>query len=230
MSTSSHHRHPACGPALACLAGALLVAATGCQTPQNATVAAPATGMIGQPAAYGSWATPPQGAAYPPTISAPAMPAAPTAPPMPGPATQWQAAAAPPPPPAAAPTNSWSWSQPPTTAPPSIQQYGNQLQAQAGQTQQSITAQTQQYANQMQGQAQQYANQAQQYANQQMQQANAQAQNAMNQYTQQAQQAVTAQMPPTQPTAASTSWNPFTVPAQSLPPARATPTTAVPRY
>jgi len=213
---------------MACLLGGPLLAAVGCQTPQTATVAPPATGMIGQPASYGSWATPPQGAAYPPTVSAP---------PMPGPATQWQAAAPPPQmAPPAAPTNgAWSWSQPSTGAPPSIQQYGNQLQAQAGQTQQGMTAQAQQYANQMQGQAQQYANQAQQYANQQMQQANTQAQGAMNQYTQQMQQAVpqmqqqvTAQMPTAQPT--NTSWNPFATSAQSLPPARATPTTAVPRY
>ncbi len=238
MSTISLQRHPARGSLLACLLGGPLLAAAGCQTPQTATVAPPPTGMIGQPASYGSWATPPQGAAYPPTVSAPPMPVAGTSPPpMPGPATQWQAAAPPPQmAPPAAPTNgAWSWSQPSTGAPPSIQQYGNQLQAQAGQTQQGMTAQAQQYANQMQGQAQQYANQAQQYANQQMQQANTQAQGAMNQYTQQMQQAVpqmqqqvTAQMPTAQPT--NTSWNPFATSAQSLPPARATPTTAVPRY
>jgi len=246
VSTSPRLRHPARGSSLPLLGGLVLAVIAGCQTPQNATVAPPATGMIGQPAAYGSWATPPQGAAYPPTISAPPLPASATAPPpMPGPATQWQAAA--PTMPAAPAGNSWSWSQPSGAAPPSIQQYGNQLQAQAGQAQQSMTAQAQQYANQMQGQAQQYANQmqgqaqqyanqAQQYANQQMQQANAQAQGAINQYGQQLQQAlpqaqqqVTAQMPTAQPTASS-SWNPFTVPAQSLPPARATPTTAVPRY
>ena len=73
-----------------CLATAMLgmlalLFVAGCQTPQTAsTVAPPATGMIGQPAQYGSWATPPQGAAYPPTASTP---------PMPGPATQWQGAA-----------------------------------------------------------------------------------------------------------------------------------------
>lgn len=238
MSTSPCSRHPARSSALASSCGLVLAVVAGCQTPQTATVAPPATGMIGQPAAYGSWATPPQGAAYPPTISAPPMPtAATTPPPMPGPATQWQAAApAMPAAPTAPAGNSWSWSQPSGAAPPSIQQYGNQLQAQAGQMQQGMTAQAQQYANQMQGQAQQYANQAQQYANQQMQQANAQAQGTINQYGQQMQQAlpqaqqqVTAQMPTGQP-ASSASWNPFTVPAQSLPPARATPTTAVPRY
>ena len=235
MSTPSQSRRPSHAPwtAVACL---VAVTTIGCQTPQTATVAPPATGMIGQPAAYGSWATPPQGAAYPPTISAPAMPVGTAPPPMPGPATQWQAAA-----PTAAPTapaaNSWSWSQPSTTAPPSIQQYGNQLQAQAGQTQQNLTAQAQQYANQAQAQPQQLANQAQQYANQQMQQANTQAQAAVNQYGQQMQQAVpqmqqqvTAQMPTYQQPPANTSWNPFATSAQSLPPARATPTTTVPRY
>ena len=66
----------------------------------------------------------------------------------------------------------------------------------------------------------------------------AQAQNAMNQYSQQmqqgvqsAQQQVTAQMPTYQaPPTTNASWNPFATPAQSLPPARATPTTAVPNY
>ncbi|MFM7206903.1 MAG: hypothetical protein ACKO4T_09575 [Planctomycetaceae bacterium] len=223
MSTILAHRHPAHGLAIPTLLG-LAVAAAGCQTPQTATVAPPPTGMIGPPAAYGGWATPSQGAAYPPSISAPQM-AAPAMP-MPGPATQWQAAAPAPAAPAAAPAGStWSWSQPSTAAPPSAQQYANQLQNQA-----------QQYANQMQGQTQQYANQMQQYANQQLQQANTQAQGAMNQYTQQMQQAVpqmqqqvTAQMPTAQP-ATATSWNPFATPAQSLPPARATPTTTVPRY
>jgi 3-deoxy-manno-octulosonate cytidylyltransferase (CMP-KDO synthetase) len=163
-----------------------------------------------------------------------------TAPPMPGPATQWQAAApATAAPPGAPPNgNSWSWSQPSTGAPPSMQQYGNQLQAQANQFQQGMTNQAQQYANQVPQQAQQYANQAQQYANQQMQQANVQAQNAMNQYSQQmqqgvqsAQQQVTAQMPTYQaPPTTNASWNPFATPAQSLPPARATPSTSVPSY
>jgi hypothetical protein len=71
-----------------------------------------------------------------------------------------------------------------------------------------------------------------------VQQANVQAQNAMNQYSQQMQQAVpqmqqqvTAQMPTYQaPPTTNASWNPFATPAQSLPPARATPSTAVPSY
>ena len=240
MSIITHQRHPAHRRFLAGLLGIPLLLAAGCQTPQTGTVAPPATGMIGQPAAYGSWATPPQGAAYPPTVSAPPMQVAGAAPPpMPGPATQWQAAApAVPAAPAAPAGNNWSWSQPSTGAPPSMQQYGNQLQAQANQYQQSMTNQAQQYANQVPQQAQQYANQAQQYANQQMQQANVQAQNAMTQYAQQmqqgvqsAQQQVTAQMPTYQaPPTTNASWNPFATPAQSLPPARATPTTAVPNY
>jgi hypothetical protein len=195
--------------------------ASGCQTPQTATVAPPATGMIGQPAAYGSWATPPQGAAYPPTVSAPPLPQPGAAAPMPGPATQWQSAA-----PAAPAANSWSWSQPqgtaPGAAPPSIQPYGNQAQ---------------QFANQMQAQPQQYANQAQQYVNQQTQQFNNQmqqgmqsAQQQMNNQMQAAQQQVTAQMPTYQQPPTNTSWNPFATSAQSLPPARATPTVTVPRY
>ncbi len=240
MSTILQHRHPG-RASLAAWVGLVLLAASGCQTPQTATVAPPATGMIGQPAQYGSWATPPQGAAYPPTVSAPPMPAPGGAPPpMPGPATQWQAAA--PAPPAAANGNSWSWSQPSSGAPPSMQQYGNQLQAQANQYQQNMTNQAQQYANQMQQQPQQYANQMQQYANQQTQQMSNQLQNTANQYTQglnnqvqqgmqSAQQQVTAQMPTYQPTqATNTTWNPFATPAQSLPPARSTPTTVVPRY
>jgi len=223
VSTFSQHRHPARGM-LAAGVVVIALAATGCQTPQQATVAPPATGMIGQPAAYGSWATPPQGAAYPPTVSAPPMPGTAPSMPTPGPATQWQSAAPPPgTPPAAAPTGStWSWSQPPAGAPPSAQQYANQLQGQTQQYANQMQGQTQQYANQMQAQAQQYANQAQGYANQQVQQ-----------YAPPAvQQQVTAQMPTyTQaPPTTTSAWNPFNVPAQSLPPARATPTTTVPRY
>jgi hypothetical protein len=133
VSIITHQRHPAHKRFLAGLLGIPLLLAAGCQTPQTGTVAPPATGMIGQPAAYGSWATPPQGAAYPPTVSAPPMQVAGAAPPpMPGPATQWQAAApAVPAAPAAPAGNNWSWSQPSTGAPPSMQQYGNQLQAQA---------------------------------------------------------------------------------------------------
>jgi hypothetical protein len=48
---------------------------------------------------------------------------------------------------------------------------------------------------------------------------------------QQVQQQVTAQMPQYQPQAApNTSWNPFATNSSSLPPARATPPTTVPRY
>jgi len=168
------------GPAFAIIA---IIAIAGCQTPQTTTVAPPATGMIGQPAAFGGWATQPQGAAYPPTISAPPMPGAPpaqmqAAAPMPGPATQWQSAS-----PAQAP-NSWSWSQPPATQPPSLQQYGTQLQNSANQAQQNVTAQTQQYANQLQAQPQQWANQSQQALANQQQQYTQQLQNTANQYQQ----------------------------------------------
>jgi hypothetical protein len=155
----------------------LMLVTTGCQTPHTpGTVAPPATGMIGQPAAYGSWATPPQGAAYPPVSSAP---------PLPGPATQWQGAAP------AAPANSWSWSQPaaptmtqPQLQPPSLQQYGNQLQNTTQQYQQNLTNQTQQFANQLQQQPQQYANQMQQQLANQQQQLTNQTQATMNQYQQ----------------------------------------------
>lgn len=244
---------PRTSAALVCAAA--LAATTGCQTPPGPnTVAPPATGMIGQPAAYGSWATPPQGAAYPPVSSPP---------PMPGPAGGWQGTAA-------APSNTWSWSQPgqpatPGVAPPSLEQYGNQLQAQAQQYQQGLTNQTQQFVNQAQAQPQQYANEMQQQLAAQQQQLANQAQNSVNQYqqglnnqvqqfgnqlqnqTQQAfngmqqqaqqylapgQQQVTAQMPQWQPAnnAPSTSWNPFATSATSLPPARATPVQTVPRY
>ena len=237
---------PRTSAALICAAA--LAATTGCQTPPGPnTVAPPATGMIGQPAAYGSWATPPQGAAYPPVSSPP---------PMPGPAGGWQGTAA-------APSNTWSWSQPgqpatPGVAPPSLEQYGNQLQAQAQQYQQGLTnqaqAQPQQYANEMQqqlaAQQQQLANQAQNSVNQyqqglnnqvqqfgnQLQNQTQQAFNGMQQQAQQylapGQQQVTAQMPQWQPAnnAPSTSWNPFATSATSLPPARATPVQTVPRY
>jgi hypothetical protein len=66
-------------------------------------------------------------------------------------------------------------------------------------------------------------------------------QNTANQYTQgvtnqvqqgmqAAQQQVTAQMPTSQQPGTNTSWNPFATSSQSLPPARATPATTVPRY
>lgn len=215
--------------ATAALAAAALVGLAGCQTARApTTVAPPATGMIGQPAPYG--VMPQQmGAAYP------------AAPPMPGPATQWQASA-----PAAPAPNTWSWAQPqPQPAAPAMptapqmpssqsianqgQQFGNQMQAQgqqfANQMQNSANQQWQQMANQTQQQANQYMNQATQQANQYMNQAGQQAQ----QYVNGAQQQVTAQMPTGQPPAANASWNPFATPATSMPPARATPA-APPRY
>lgn len=227
------------------VAAIVLLSLAGCQTPNGAgTVPPPATGMIGQPAQYGGWATQPMGAAYP---------ASPSPPPMPGPATQWQGAAAA----APQPNTSWSWSQP---AAPQGQPY-----------QQTMQNQAQQFANQAQAAPQQYANQAQQFANQQQQQlanqaqatvnqaqqsANTQWQQANNQLQAQTQQAfangqqqaqqlfnpaqqppvggpqpVTAQMPQyPPPQATNTSWNPFATSASSMPPARATPMNQVPRY
>jgi len=226
---------------LAATALACVLIASGCQTPQQTaampmaypahpsaypapmTVAPPATGMIGQPAPYGNFTAAPMAPQPTTALAPPSLPAA-TAP--------------------AAPTNnSWTWapsSQP--AAPPNIQQYGNQLQNQTNQYTQGLNNQAQQYANQLQQQPQQMANQMQQYANQQTQQMSNQLQNTANQYTQglnnqvqqgmqSAQQQVTAQMPTYQPTqATNTTWNPFATPAQSLPPARSTPTTVVPSY
>ncbi len=231
-----------------------LLSLAGCQTPHAPTaVAPPATGMIGQPAPYGGWATAPQGAAYPPVSSAP---------PMPGPAPTWQGTA---------PPNTWSWTQPQAApavvqqAPPQIaapqiaapqmaapsqpfttpssqsisnqtQQYANQMQNSANQQWQQFNNQAQQQANQYANQANQYANQATQQANQYMNQASQQANQYMNQATQQANQymnqagqQVTAQMPAYQAAPSSQSWNPFSTSALSQPPARATPV-AVPRY
>ncbi len=235
------HRPSIC-LAAAALATAALLTLAGCQTarPPN-TVPAPATGMIGQPAAYGV-SPQPMGAAYP------AMP-------MPGPATQWQAAA--PAAPAAPAPNTWTWTQPQGTAPmappqqpfvgPSsqslsnqAQQFANQMQAQpqqfANQMQNSANQQWQQMNNQAQQQANQYMNQAQQQANQYMNQATQQAnqyttgaQQQAQQYLNGAQQQVTAQMPQYQPQPTNASWNPFSTSALSQPPARATPT-VVPRY
>ena len=157
----------------AALAILALLSLAGCQTPTQTaapaygTVPPPATGMVGQPAPYGSWATAPQGAAYPP---------APSATPMPGPATTWQGAA----PPAAPPANTWSWSQSGSqTAPPSFQN-GTQP---PNQYQQSISNPAQQPGNPVQGQAQQPLNQAQQPLNQAQQPLN-QAQQPPNQYQQ----------------------------------------------
>ncbi len=230
--------------AILTLGAAIVLVGTGCQTPQQTaaypaaypaaapypahpsaypvatTVAPPATGAIGQPAPYGTFAASP--------TTAPAGSLAP--PSLPGPTT------------AAPASNNWTWaqsSQP--TAPPTIQQYGNQMQNQA-----------QQYANQLQQQPQQWANQAQQYANQQSQQLSNQLQNTANQYgqqfnnqvnqfgaqtqaaLQQQQQALSGQMQqatnqlqqslpqvPQQQTA-NGNWWPFTSPA-GMPPARSTP-------
>ena len=207
--------------AVAALAAIALMCLAGCQTARAPmTVAPPATGMIGQPAPYGVQPQP-MGAAYP------------AAPPMPGPATQWQASA-----PATPAPNTWSWAQPQPTAPTmpnsqslsnQAQQFGNQMQAQgqqfANQMQNTANQQWQQMANQTQQQANQYMNQANQQANQYMNQAGQQAQ----QYVNGAQQQVTAQMPTGQSPATNASWNPFSTPATSMPPARATPA-APPRY
>ena len=175
--------------ATAALAAVALLGLAGCQTPPQtaapvygSTVAPPATGMIGQPATYGTYSAAPQAVAYP---------AAPGTAPMPGPATSWQGVAQP----AAPAANTWSWAQSGNAAAPSMipqqtgqpqsmQQYGNQLANQANQYQQSLTNQAQQYANQLQAQPQQYANQAQQALNTQQQQFNNQLQNTANQYQQ----------------------------------------------
>jgi hypothetical protein len=73
-------------------------------------------------------------------------------------------------------------------------------------------------------------NQQTQQFNNQMQQGMQSAQQQMNNQMQAAQQQVTAQMPTYQQPPTNTSWNPFATSAQSLPPARATPTVTVPRY
>ncbi len=239
--------------ATAALAAVALLGLAGCQTPPQtaapvygSTVAPPATGMIGQPATYGSYAAPPQAVGYP---------AAPAGGPMPGPATSWQGAAQP----AAPANNTWSWAQSGNVAAPSMipqqtgqapnmQQYGNQLANQANQYQQSLTNQAQQYANQLQAQPQQYANQAQQALNSQQQQFNNQMQNTVNQYQQSfnnqaqqlnnqfqqgmqgAQQQMTNQMQQAMPQmpagpqqqTANGNWWPFSN-TSSMPPARAVP-------
>ncbi|MFM1996195.1 MAG: hypothetical protein RLZZ111_582 [Planctomycetota bacterium] len=174
--------------ATAALAAVALLGLAGCQTPPQtaapvygATVAPPATGMIGQPAPYG--VTAPQGVSYPPTVSTP----------MPGPATSWQGVTQP----AAPSPSTWSWAQsgnvaapaavqqPGTYAVPNTQQYGTQLANQANQYQQSLTNQANQYANQYANQAQQYANQTQQQLNNQLQGATNQFQQGLNSQTQQ---------------------------------------------
>jgi hypothetical protein len=232
--------------ATAALAAVALLGLAGCQTPPQtaapvygATVAPPATNMIGQPAPYG---------AAPQAVSVNT--------PMPGPATSWQGVAQP-----AAPTPStWSWAQsgnaaapaavqqPGTYAMPNTQQYGTQLANQANQYQQSLTNQANQYANQYTNQAQQYANQTQQQLNNQiqgttnqfqqglngqaqqfnnqlqqgMQSAQQQLNSGMQQANSQLQQAM-PQMPtgPQQQTA-NGSWWPFSS-SSGMPPARAVP-------
>jgi hypothetical protein len=225
--------------ATAALAVVALLCVAGCKTPPPTgapvygaqTVAPPATGMVGQPAPYGTYAAPMQAAAYPP---------APAGSPMPGPATSWQGVSQP-----AAPTsNSWNWSQAgsPTAQPiqqPSLQQYTNQLSNQtqqyANQTQQSLATQQQQMTNQLQNTANQYQqgvnNQLNQYNNQ-MQQGMQNTQQQFNQQMQQAtnqfQQSVPQMQSGPQTQTVNGNWWPFSDPS-SLPPARATPA-AVPRY
>ena len=175
--------------ATAALAAVALLSLAGCQTPPQGaapvyggTVAPPSTGMIGQPAAYGSYSAAPAAVPYP---------AAPGSAPMPGPATSWQSVAQP----AAPAANTWSWAQSgnaaappaiqqPAMQAPNMQQYSNQLANQANQYQQSLSNQTQQYANQLQAQPQQLANQAQQSLTAQQQQLTNQMQNTANQYQQ----------------------------------------------
>ena len=234
---TSEHR-PFLFLASAALAVVALLCLAGCKTPPPApvygaaTVAPPATGMMGQPAPYG---TPPQAVSYAPQAGSP----------MPGPATSWQgvpqASTTP-------PANTWNWSQAgsPTAQPvqpPSLQQYGNQMQAQANQfgnqmqnqanqfanqTQQSLANQQQQVTNQLQNQANQYQqgfnNQVQQYGNQ-MQQG---MQNAQQQLNTQMQQAMPQMPSAPQTQTVNGNWWPFSDP-NALPPARATPT-GISRY
>jgi hypothetical protein len=232
------HRFFRC-PATAALAVVAVLCVAGCKTPPPtaapmygaATVAPPATGMVGQPAPYGTYAAPQQAVAYPPP---------PAGSPMPGPATSWQGVSQP----AAPSSNSWSWSQAgsPTAQPvqqPSLQQYTNQLSGQtqqfANQTQQSLAQQQQQMTNQLQNTANQYQqgfnNQVNQYNNQ-LQQGMQNTQQQLNQQMQQAtnqmQQAVPQMQTGPQTQTVNGNWWPFTDP-NSLPPARATPA-AVPRY
>ena len=228
--------------ATAALAAVVLLGLAGCQTPPQtaapvygSTVAPPATGMIGQPAPYGT--TPPAVSFAPPAGGQP----------MPGPATTWQGVGQPGVgQPAAPAANTWSWSQPTAqqpVQPPNMQQYGNQMANQANQYQQSLSNQANQYANQAQqslaNQTQQYGNQLQNTANQyqqgfnnqvqqynnQMQQGMQSAQQQMNAQFQQAntqmQQAMPQMTGPQQQTT-NGSWWPFSN-TSGMPPARATP-------
>ena len=229
--------------ATAALAAVALLGLAGCQTPPQtaapvygSTVAPPATGMIGQPAPYGGYATTPPAVSYAPTAGQP----------MPGPSSTWQGVAQP----AAPAANTWSWSQPsgaaaqqPALQAPNMQQYGSQMSNQANQYQQSLTNQANQYAAQTQqslaNQGQQYNNQLQNTANQyqqgfnnqvqqynnQLQQGMQSAQQQMNGQFQQAntqmQQAMPQMTGPQQQTA-NGNWWPFSN-TSSMPPARATP-------
>ena len=215
--------------ASAAIAAGLLLSLAGCQTPAqptygNGMVPPPATGQIGQPAAYGP-------------VGAPQVSYAQT--PMPGPANSWQGAApagtppppattgypAPPPAAAGAPVqppppgsqpppitpagSTWGWTQgqappqqPPPQQPPPQQPpptYGNPAQP----MQQNLNAQAQQFNNQAQAATNQFQNgvnpQAQQYS---------------------------SQMPQQQTT--NGSWWPFSDP-NAVPPARSTPA-PVPKY
>ena len=234
---TSEHR-PFLFLASAALAVVALLCLAGCKTPPPApmygaaTVAPPATGMVGQPAPYG---TPPQAVSYAPQAGSP----------MPGPATSWQGV------PQASttqPANTWNWSQAgsPTAQPvqaPSLQQYGNQMQTQANQLGNQMQNQTNQFANQTQqnlaNQQQQLTNQFQNQANQYQQGFNNQVQqygNQVQQGMQNAQQQLNTQMQqamPQMPSAPQTqtvngNWWPFSNP-NALPPARATPT-GITRY
>jgi hypothetical protein len=229
--------------ATATLAAVVLLGLAGCQTPPQtaapvygSTVAPPATGMIGQPAPYGGYATTPPTVSYAPQAGAQ---------PMPGPSTSWQGVAQP----AAPAANTWSWSQPSgaTAQPPNVQQYGNQLANQANQYGQNLSNQANQYGQSLSNQANQYAAQTQQSLANQGQQFNNQLQNTANQYQQgfnnqmqqynnqlqqgaqsaqqqlnnQFQQAVPQMTGPQQQTA-NGSWWPFSN-TSAMPPARATP-------
>ncbi|MFM7077516.1 MAG: translation initiation factor IF-2, partial [Planctomycetaceae bacterium] len=107
---------------MAC-AACVALAATGCQTPQQTaaypaaaypthpsaypapTMPAPASGMVAvQPSPFGTYAAAPPAAAPATSIAAPSLPAAPAG------------------------TNNWTWAASgQSNAPPTIQQYGNQL-------------------------------------------------------------------------------------------------------
>ncbi len=223
---TSEHR-PFLFLASAALAVVALLCLAGCKTPPPApvygaaTVAPPATGMMGQPAPYG---TPPQAVSYAPQAGSP----------MPGPATSWQgvpqASTTP-------PANTWNWSQAGSPTPQAAQPpqqpyaYGNQMQPQANQFANQppqTMANQQQVPNQIQNQPNQYQqgvnNQVPQYGNQ-MQQG---MQNAPQQLNNQMQQAMPQMPSAPQTQTVNGNWWPFSDP-NALPPARATPT-GISRY